>query len=103
MKIYTSKYPRDDFERFRNDNERLSKSLSETESNYQQLYEKLTSPLLKDVPPEVMKVAKEKLPDVTFERAMKKANGEYEVIGKNKSGKVREIDIKPDGTVTEIE
>jgi len=58
---------------------------------------------LKDVPPEVMKVAKEKLPDVTFERAMKKANGEYEVIGKNKSGKVREIDITPDGTVTEIE
>ena len=42
---------------------------------------------LKDVPPDVMKVAKEKLPDVTFDRALKKANGEYEVIGKNKSGK----------------
>lgn len=58
---------------------------------------------LKDVPPEVMKVAKEKLPDVKFERAQRKANGEYEVIGKNKSSKVREIDITPDGTVTEIE
>lgn len=58
---------------------------------------------LKDVPPEVMKVAKEKLPEVKFERAMKKANGEYEVIGKDKKGVVREIDITPDGKVTEIE
>ena len=58
---------------------------------------------LKDVPPNVLKVAQEKLPDVKFERAMLKANGDYEVIGKNKTGKVREIDIKPDGTVTEIE
>ena len=52
---------------------------------------------MNDVLPEIMKVAKQKLPDVTFERAMKKANGEYEVIGKNKNGKIREIDIKPDG------
>jgi hypothetical protein len=58
---------------------------------------------LDQVPENVMKVAKEKLPDVKFERAQKKANGEYEVIGKDKDGKVREIDIKPDGTVTEIE
>jgi hypothetical protein len=58
---------------------------------------------LDQVPENVMKVAKEKLPDVTFERALKKPNGEFEVIGKDKKGKVREIDIKPDGTVTEIE
>jgi hypothetical protein len=58
---------------------------------------------LDQVPENVMKVAKEKLPDVKFERAMKKPNGEFEVIGKNKNGKIREIDIKPDGTVTEIE
>lgn len=58
---------------------------------------------LDQVPENVMKVAREKLPDVKFERARRKPNGEYEVIGKNKSGKVREIDIKPDGTVTEIE
>ncbi|NBO93483.1 MAG: hypothetical protein EBV06_14400 [Planctomycetia bacterium] len=58
---------------------------------------------LDEVPESVMKVARQKLPDVKFERAMRKPNGEYEVIGKNKSGKVREIDIAPDGTVTEIE
>ena len=58
---------------------------------------------LADVPENVMKVAKEKLPDVTFDKAWRKKNGEYEVSGKNKKGKVREIDIKPDGTVTDIE
>jgi hypothetical protein len=58
---------------------------------------------LSDVPENVMTVAKEKLPDVTFDKAWRKKNGEYEVSGKNKKGKVREIDITPDGKVTEIE
>jgi hypothetical protein len=58
---------------------------------------------LDQVPESVMKVAREKLADVTFERALKKPNGEYELIGKNKQGKVREIDITPSGDVTEIE
>lgn len=57
---------------------------------------------LKDVPPEIMKVAKEKLPGVTFDSAYKEPNGNYELRGKDKSGKVREIDIKPDGTVEEV-
>lgn len=58
---------------------------------------------LKDVPPEIMKVAKEKLPGVTFDAAYKEANGSYEIRGKDKTGKVREIDIKPDGTVEEVQ
>jgi hypothetical protein len=58
---------------------------------------------LNDVPEPAMKAAKEKLPDVKFERALKKPNGEFEVIGKDKSGKTREVDVKPDGTVTEVE
>jgi hypothetical protein len=58
---------------------------------------------LSEVPENVMKVAKEKLPDVTFDKAWRKKNGEYEVSGKDKKGKVREIDITPDGQVTEIE
>lgn len=58
---------------------------------------------LKDVPPEVMKVAKEKLPGVTFDAAYREPNGSYEVRGKDKSGKTREIDIKPDGTVEEVQ
>jgi hypothetical protein len=58
---------------------------------------------LKDVPPEIMKIAKEQLPGVTFEEANREANGNYELRGKAKNGKVREIDIKPDGTVAEID
>jgi hypothetical protein len=58
---------------------------------------------LEQVPENVMKVAKDNLKDVTFDKAWRKKNGEYEVSGKDKKGKVREIDIAPDGTVTEIE
>jgi hypothetical protein len=58
---------------------------------------------LDQVPDNVMQVAKEQLPDVTFDKAWRKKNGEYEVSGKDKKGKIREIDIKPDGTITEIE
>ena len=65
--------------------------------------EQKTTMDIKDVPPDIMKVAKEKLPDVAFDTAWKKANGSYEVRGKAKNGKVREIDIRPDGTIEEIE
>jgi len=61
---------------------------------------------LKDVPSEIMKVANEKLPGVTFDSAWKEANGNYELRGKDKNdktGKIREIDIKPDGTVDEVQ
>lgn len=57
---------------------------------------------LKDVPADIQKVAKEKLPGVTFDSAYKEPNGSYELRGKDKTGKVREIDIKPDGTVEEV-
>ncbi len=58
---------------------------------------------LKDVPPNIMKIAKEKLPGVEFDTAWVKENGVFEVRGKAKNGKVREIDIRPDGSIEEIE
>jgi hypothetical protein len=58
---------------------------------------------LDQIPENVMKVAREKLPGVQFERAVRKPNGEYEILGKGKDGKVREIDITPSGEVTEID
>lgn len=64
---------------------------------------KKTAMEMKDIPPEIMKVAKEKLPGITFDAAYREANGSYELRGKDKSGKVREIDIKPDGTVEELQ
>jgi hypothetical protein len=56
---------------------------------------------MEDVPPEIMKVAKEKLPDVPFTEAYKEGPN-YELRGKDKRGKLREIDIAPDGTVVEL-
>ena len=64
---------------------------------------KKTTIELKSVPPDIMKIAKEKLPDVTFTDAYRKEDGMIEVRGKEKTGKIREIGIKPDGTVAEIE
>lgn len=58
---------------------------------------------LADVPADAMKVAKEKLPGVAFDKAWKKKDGTFEVSGKDKTGKIREIDLKADGTVIEIE
>lgn len=58
---------------------------------------------LDQVPEPLMKIAHEKLPEVTFEKAWKKANGDIEVAGKNKKGKIREIDMTPSGEVVEIE
>ena len=59
--------------------------------------------VLDQVPESVMKVAKEKLPGITFEQAWKTPNGNFEVRGKAKNGKVRDIQVKPDGTVVEVD
>ncbi len=58
---------------------------------------------LEKVPDPVMKVAKEKLPNVTFEQAWTTPKGNYEVRGKDKNGKVRDIQVKPDGEVVEVD
>ena len=58
---------------------------------------------LDKVPEAVMKTAKEKLPGVTFDQAWKTANGNYEVRGKAKNGKVRDIQVKPGGEVLEVD
>jgi hypothetical protein len=58
---------------------------------------------LKDIPGDIMKVAKEKLPGITFDAAFREPNGSYELRGKDKTGKVREIDIRGDGTVEELQ
>ena len=58
---------------------------------------------LTDVPEPVMKVAREKLPDVTFDQAWKTPTGNYEVRGKATNGKVRDIQVKPNGDVVEVD
>jgi len=63
----------------------------------------VTTMRIEDVPPKLMEIAREKLPDVTFDTAWKKASGTFEIRGKAKNGKIREVDIRPDGTVEEVE
>jgi hypothetical protein len=58
---------------------------------------------LDQVPEPVMKVATEKLPGVKFEQAWKTHGGNYEVRGKGKNGKVRDIQVKPNGDVVEVD
>ena len=50
-----------------------------------------------------MRIAREKLPAVTFTDAYQKADGVFEIRGKEKTGKIREIGIRTDGTVADIE
>ena len=58
---------------------------------------------LDKVPQEVMSVAKQKLPGITFEQAWTTPTGNYEVRGRDKNGKVRDIQLKPSGDVVEVD
>jgi hypothetical protein len=59
-----------------------------------------------EVPANVMEVARKQLPGYTFETAYKmKIDGKdaYEVRGKDKRGKVREVEVSAAGEVIAIE
>jgi hypothetical protein len=58
---------------------------------------------LEEVPEPFVKKAKETLPEVKFDHARKLPNGNYEIRGKMKNGKVREVELNPSGKVVEIE
>ena len=59
--------------------------------------------VISEVPPAFMETARKALPDVAFDEVWVKKDGTLEIRGKAKNGKVREIDIRPDGTIEEIE
>lgn len=56
-----------------------------------------------DIPKNLLEIAKEKLPDVTFDQAVRKSNGILEIRGKDKKGKVRDVEFNPQGEVVEVE
>jgi hypothetical protein len=58
---------------------------------------------LEEVPSAAMKTAKEKLPGMNFSEAFLKKDGTYEIRGKTKTGKVREVEVKADGTFVDLE
>ena len=58
---------------------------------------------LEQVPEKMLKVAREKLPEVKFDQAVKRQDGTVEVRGKDPRGKVRDIDFSASGEILEIE
>jgi hypothetical protein len=61
---------------------------------------------IESVPPKVMDVARKQLPGFTFDTVYKmKIDGKeaYEVRGRDKRGKVREVEVSTDGEVLAIE
>lgn len=58
---------------------------------------------LDQVPKSFLETAKKKLPEVKFDHARQLPNGNYEIRGKGKNGKVREVELNPSGEVVEIE
>jgi hypothetical protein len=58
---------------------------------------------LHEVPEPLLKTAKEKLPAVKFDHARRLPNGNFEIRGKARNGKVREVEVTPAGEVVEIE
>jgi hypothetical protein len=58
---------------------------------------------LKDVPEAFLKKAKTALPDLNFDHAQRLPNGKYEIRGKLKSGKVREVELTSTGELVEVE
>ena len=61
---------------------------------------------LEKVPQAAMKAAEKELPGVTFDAAWKEAEGgqvAYEIRGKTKQGKVRDVKVSADGKVLEVD
>lgn len=61
---------------------------------------------IEQVPPKVMEVARKTLPGYTFDTVYKmKVDGKdaYEVRGKDKRGKIREVEVSVMGEVLEVE
>jgi hypothetical protein len=56
-----------------------------------------------DVPSPVLKAAKERLPEVSFHKAWRSPGGSYGLRGKSKQGKLRTIQVSPEGKVIEVE
>ena len=52
---------------------------------------------LADVPNNFLDTAKEKLPEVTFEQALKRGDGSWEIRGKDRKGKTRDVELSATG------
>ena len=58
---------------------------------------------LEQVPASVLETAQKTLPEIKFDSALRMPNSAYEVRGKAKNGKIREVEISESGEVIEVE
>ena len=58
---------------------------------------------MEEVPAVVMAAARKKEPEVTFNKVIKASEGFYEVQGKNKTGKIVEVEVNEKGEVLKVE
>ena len=58
---------------------------------------------LDQVPENVLKVAHKKFPDVRFDSAWKLDTGAFQIRGKNKVGKIHELELTSAGDILEAE
>lgn len=73
---------------------------------YEDPDEKVEPVPLEQVPAKIMEIVRAKFPDVEYESAYKgmiRGKEGFEVRGKTKSGKIREIEIAADGTIIATE
>lgn len=71
-----------------------------------EVFEKTEMVPIDKVPESVMTIAQEKLPGVKFDTAWTEKEGDkivYEVRGKSKDGKMRDIKVSPEGDVLEVD
>ena len=55
------------------------------------------------LPAGYLDIAKQKLPQVKFDKVWRLANGNYEIRGKDAKGKVREVELNAQGEVVEVD
>lgn len=58
---------------------------------------------ISEVPAAFLETARKELPGVNFTDVWVKKDGTLEIRGRAANGKVREVEIRPDGSVAEIE
>ena len=71
-----------------------------------EIFEKTEMVAIDKVPEPVMEAAKKKLPNVKFDSAWTEKKGDsvnYEVRGKDKDGKTRDVKVSPSGDIIEVD
>ncbi len=58
---------------------------------------------LDQLPPGFLDTARKTIPNINFDKAWKLRNGNYEIQGKDRNGKRREVELSPSGEVVEID